>query len=190
MNREPTIFAADIGGTRIKLGVVRGKRLLTRCEIDARANEGLESALERIAKAARKMCLAGNIDWHSLGGMGLSFPGIIELRTGKILSTPAGKFDDAKNLNVPKIAQTLLGLPTRICNDANVALAGEWRFSMWALCAMVSWSFPVLAGKSAAAPFLFFAAMMVLQFFLVWIYLPETKGTSLEELQRRLKIGD
>ncbi len=63
-------------------------------------------------------------------------------------------------------------------------------FSMWALCAIVSWSFPVLAAKSAAAPFLFFAAMMVLQFFLVWIYLPETKGASLEELQRRMKIED
>jgi sugar porter (SP) family MFS transporter len=63
-------------------------------------------------------------------------------------------------------------------------------FSMWALCAMVSWSFPVLAAKSAAVPFLFFAAMMVLQFFLVWIYLPETKGASLEELQRRMKIED
>ena len=63
-------------------------------------------------------------------------------------------------------------------------------FSMWALCAIVSWSFPVLAGKSAALPFLFFAGMMVLQFFLVWIYLPETKGASLEELQRRLKIED
>lgn len=61
-------------------------------------------------------------------------------------------------------------------------------FHMWALCAMVSWSFPVLAGKSAALPFLFFAGMMVLQFFLVWIYLPETKGVSLEDLQRRLNI--
>jgi len=62
-------------------------------------------------------------------------------------------------------------------------------FSMWALCAVVSWSFPVLAGKSPATPFLFFAGMMVLQFILVWIYLPETKGASLEEIQRRLGAG-
>ena len=128
MNRETTILAGDIGGTRIKLGVVRGKRLLARAEIDARASEGLVSALERIDRAARKMCRVCNIKWRSLAGFGLSFPGIIESRAEKILSTPAGKFDDAKNLNVPKIVKALLGLPTRICNDANAALAGEWRF--------------------------------------------------------------
>lgn len=128
MNSEPTILAGDIGGTRIKLGVVRGKRLLARAEIDARSSEGLVNALERINRATRKMCRVGNIKWQSLSGFGLSFPGIIEPRTGKILSTPAGKFDDAKNLNVSKIVQALLGLPTRICNDANAALAGEWHF--------------------------------------------------------------
>ncbi len=59
-------------------------------------------------------------------------------------------------------------------------------FTMWALCAVVSWSFPVLAATSMVAPFLFFAGMMVLQFVLVWCFLPETKGVSLEELQRKL----
>jgi len=59
-------------------------------------------------------------------------------------------------------------------------------FSLWVICAAVSWMFPVLVGMSAFAPFLFFAAMMVVQFFFVWIALPETKGVSLEELQRRL----
>ena len=36
----------------------------------------------------------------------------------------------------------------------------------------------------------FFAAMMALQFVLVWMFLPETKGVSLEELQKRLGAGD
>ncbi len=59
-------------------------------------------------------------------------------------------------------------------------------FLMWLLCAGVSWSFPVIASKSGAGVFGFFAVMMVLQFFLVWKYLPETKGVSLEELQKQL----
>ena len=61
---------------------------------------------------------------------------------------------------------------------------------VWVLCLAVSWSFPVVAAKSGAYAFGFFAAMMVLQFFLVLIFLPETKGVSLEELQKRLGATD
>jgi MFS family permease len=63
-------------------------------------------------------------------------------------------------------------------------------FLIWVLCAGVSWSFPVVAAASGAYAFGFFALMMVLQFFLVLKYLPETKGISLEELQKRLGVVD
>ena len=63
-------------------------------------------------------------------------------------------------------------------------------FVIWVLCAAVSWSFPVVARQSGAYAFGFFAAMMVLQFILVLKYLPETKGVSLEELQKRLGVTD
>jgi MFS transporter, SP family, xylose:H+ symportor len=59
-------------------------------------------------------------------------------------------------------------------------------FLIWVLCAGVSWSFPVVAAASGAYAFGFFAVMMVVQFFLVLKYLPETKGVSLEALQARL----
>ncbi len=59
-------------------------------------------------------------------------------------------------------------------------------FLLWLLDIVVSWSFPVVADLSSAATFAFFAAMMVLQFFMVLKYLPETKGVSLEDLQTQL----
>lgn len=59
---------------------------------------------------------------------------------------------------------------------------------LWILDIAVSWSFPVVAGKAGAYAFGFFALMMVVQFFLVLKYFPETKGVSLEELQRRLGV--
>ena len=62
-------------------------------------------------------------------------------------------------------------------------------FTHWFWCAAVSWSFPVIADFSKAGPFLFFAFMMVLQFFMVWKFLPETKGVSLEEIQKKLGIS-
>jgi len=64
---------------------------------------------------------------------------------------------------------------------------------IWVLCLGVSWSFPVVAGTSggaAAYAFGFFALMMVVQFVLVLKFLPETKGVSLEELQKRLGVKD
>jgi len=63
-------------------------------------------------------------------------------------------------------------------------------FFMWLLCATVSWLFPVVAKVSGASAFGFFGAMMVLQLIMVWKYLPETKGVSLEELQKQLGIKD
>ncbi|HOX56226.1 MAG TPA: sugar porter family MFS transporter [Candidatus Paceibacterota bacterium] len=64
---------------------------------------------------------------------------------------------------------------------------------VWVLCLGVSWSFPVVVGKSGGgAPYAFgfFAAMMIVQFVLVARFLPETKGVSLEELQKRLGVAD
>ena len=122
------ILACDVGGTLIKFGLVRNGRLLARDEIDAEAYLGLARALERTARAARLLCRKAGVVPRELDGFGLSFPGIIEPQTGRILSTPAGKFDDARKLDVPKLVERLLGLPALVCNDANAALAGEWRF--------------------------------------------------------------
>ncbi len=59
-------------------------------------------------------------------------------------------------------------------------------FLLWLLDIAVSWSFPVVADYSGGSAFAFFAVMMVVQFFVVLKYLPETKGVSLEQLQTQL----
>ena len=60
--------------------------------------------------------------------------------------------------------------------------------SHWIMNAIISGTFPLLAKYSAGAPFVFFAAMMVLQFFVVLFVYPETKGITLEQMQHRLGI--
>jgi MFS family permease len=60
--------------------------------------------------------------------------------------------------------------------------------SHWVMNAAIAFTFPLLAKSSGAYPFVFFAAMMVLQFFVVLIGYPETKGVTLEQLQRQLGI--
>ncbi|MBN9614357.1 MAG: MFS transporter [Acidobacteriales bacterium 59-55] len=60
--------------------------------------------------------------------------------------------------------------------------------SHWVTNAAISLVFPLMAMSSGAYPFIFFAAMMVLDFFLVLFYYPETSNISLEHLQTSLGI--
>jgi SP family arabinose:H+ symporter-like MFS transporter len=61
--------------------------------------------------------------------------------------------------------------------------------SHWIMNALISLVFPILAARSGGIPFVFFAAMMVLQFVIVLRFFPETKGISLEQLQHKLGIN-
>ncbi|MFN5235857.1 MAG: sugar porter family MFS transporter [Bacteroidota bacterium] len=57
----------------------------------------------------------------------------------------------------------------------------------WVLAAIITNVFPHFADTYGGGPiFLFFSAMMVFQLLYVWRMMPETKGVSLEELQKRL----
>ncbi|WP_255462563.1 sugar porter family MFS transporter [Granulicella sp. WH15] len=60
--------------------------------------------------------------------------------------------------------------------------------SHWIMNALIAGTFPLIAAKSQALPFAFFAAMMLLQFFIVLFVYPETKGSSLEAIQAQLGI--
>jgi SP family arabinose:H+ symporter-like MFS transporter len=60
--------------------------------------------------------------------------------------------------------------------------------SHWIMNAIIAYAFPQLAKSSGAYPFVFFGAMMVVQFFVVLFFYPETKGYTLEKMQHRLGI--
>jgi hypothetical protein len=59
-------------------------------------------------------------------------------------------------------------------------------FTHWIMNALISWGFPVIAAHSKAAPFVFFSAMMVLQLLVVATMYPETKGVTLEDMEKKL----
>ncbi len=61
--------------------------------------------------------------------------------------------------------------------------------SHWVMNALISLVFPIMAKSSGGTPFAFFSAMMLLQFFIVLFFYPETKGATLEELQQKLGTG-
>ena len=59
-------------------------------------------------------------------------------------------------------------------------------FVHWSMAALISWTFPMIAGVSGGYAFAFYAVMMVGQ--LIWVIriMPETRGVPLEEMERLL----
>lgn len=62
-------------------------------------------------------------------------------------------------------------------------------FTHWVMAALISQTFPKLAAWSGASAFVFFAAMMGLQFLFALLLLPETKGGAIEDIEKRLGRG-
>lgn len=61
-------------------------------------------------------------------------------------------------------------------------------FTHWVWAAAVSWTFPIVAEASGGLPFVIFGVLMVVQFFAVAVLLPETRGVSLEAIQKQMGI--
>jgi sugar porter (SP) family MFS transporter len=53
----------------------------------------------------------------------------------------------------------------------------------WIMAAAITWTFPIVAGRVGGWVFLFFGAMMLLQFVWVWRFMPETNGVPLEKMR-------
>jgi SP family xylose:H+ symportor-like MFS transporter len=58
----------------------------------------------------------------------------------------------------------------------------------WIMAAAISWSFPIIAAASGWMTFAFYALCCVGQLIWVLTTMPETKGFSLEQIQRKLAI--
>jgi hypothetical protein len=59
----------------------------------------------------------------------------------------------------------------------------------WITNALVSLLFPVVAASTKSLPFAFFAVCMALQFFVVWLFFPETKRVTLESMRQAIGRG-
>jgi len=62
-------------------------------------------------------------------------------------------------------------------------------FTHWVMAGLISLGFPAVAAKSGGYPFVFFSVMMAVQFLVVLLWYPETKGITLEEMQKKFGIA-
>lgn len=119
-------IAIDLGGTIIKIGLIRDDEILEFSCFPAKAGKLAENL----------PCMESTIDllldkWkvpdEELGGIGLAFPGMVNPEEKRVTSTNE-KYDDACEIDLAEWAYTHWKAPFIIGNDARLAVVGEWRF--------------------------------------------------------------
>jgi len=120
-------LAADFGGRRIKLGLVKNGAVIAQHCLSAQAEQPLQERLQSVGLALRQLCLQAGIRLEQCQGVGFAYPSIIDTPRARILDH-FGKFGDARTLDLQAWARETLGLPLAMDNDARMALVGEWRY--------------------------------------------------------------
>ncbi len=119
-------IGVDLGGTRIKIGLVSGRTILEKRLVPAHSRSGLEQNLDAIRQAIDDMLNSGKYSKENFGGIGFGFPGLVDPVAKKILSTNK-KYDDALEANLDEWVQKNWQVPFYIDNDARMAAVGEWK---------------------------------------------------------------
>ncbi len=120
----------DMGGTRIKIGLVSNGEILATSVIQSSAHVSLEERLKDIGEHVDQLLQKTQC---TPTGLGIAFPGIVDTVGNKILSRYV-KFPDAQRVNLSQWAQGRWGTPLVLENDARAALLGEWKFGAGKSC--------------------------------------------------------
>jgi glucokinase len=121
-----TILACDLGGTRMKIGLVRNGVVAAQTAEPANSKQGLAPQLP-VLKAAWLRLLDGlKLRLGDCAGVSVAFASLVDPAAARVLAE-YGKFADAPDLDLRAWARQELDLPLAIENDARMALIGEWR---------------------------------------------------------------
>jgi glucokinase len=115
-------LALDVGGSHIACARVVDGRIEQRVHIPITSSEWFLPLLPRLGAVMEE------VRTSSVIGVAMAFPGLIEPRSGRILSTPAGKYEDAVGYDFYGWFGDRLGLPAKIEVDGRMALLGERAF--------------------------------------------------------------
>ena len=117
-------LSLDLGGTHIGCGIVRDRELLSSTSLDSAQAGSLRSHLPCVTSALKALLKESGANAEECEGIAVGFPGIVDVRSGRILST-LKKYEDAIHLNLRRWAIEQFGLSLRIENNARMALLAE-----------------------------------------------------------------
>ena len=125
--------AIDLGGTIIKIGLLKTGQLIERKEVRAQSLSGLKTQLPELETAINQMLRSNHLQKEDVMGIGISFAGLVDSSAGRILSTNQ-KYDDGPETDLVGWALSEWNWPLFAQNDARMALLGEWQYGAGMSC--------------------------------------------------------
>ena len=123
----PTLVAIDIGGTTVKLALVRegegAHQILVHDKVDTGPQDPGEHIVARIAQGVRRMI---DKTGERPAGVGVGCPGLIDNHRGVVVVS--ANLPTFKDFPLAAEIHRQVGLPTAIHNDAKAAVLGEFNF--------------------------------------------------------------
>ncbi len=122
----------DIGGTKcaVVLGECSGSgekcRINDKIRFATDSGRGWQAVVEQLLTSAEELLLRSGHRAEEFIGCGISCGGPLDSKKGVILSPP--NLPDWDHVELVRITQERLGIPTRLQNDANACALAEWQF--------------------------------------------------------------
>ncbi|TYR79338.1 ROK family protein [Priestia megaterium] len=117
----------DLGGTFVKMGIIRGGEVLEFKKIPSHSGCNLEGLLDEITDFFHQFKSKHHLELTDFRGIGMAVPGIIDFNEKRVLSINK-KYEQAIEFEFEKWAREVLNLPIVLENDAKAALVGEIGF--------------------------------------------------------------
>jgi glucokinase len=118
-------IALDLGGTRIKFGLLEAGQLQASANIEVPSSENFAAVLPIIEEQIAQMLQ--QTGHKNLNGIGMAFPTVVDSDNMRLLYKYV-KYNDANDLDLSDWARKKWQAPLVMENDARAALVGEWQY--------------------------------------------------------------
>lgn len=113
----------DLGGTRIKVGLIRNEKIIRLRLINVDSGKELRVYLTSIRDIIKEFLTEEFV----AEGIGVTFAGMVNSADGKIADT-SSKYEDAPLIDLNSWSESEFGLPLKIENDARAGCLAEWLY--------------------------------------------------------------
>jgi glucokinase len=134
--KDKIVVGVDLGATKMLVGVLKGRKVLAAVKAKTDPSGGEREFFATIAATVARAVGDAGLKPAQLTAVGAGCPGVLDYRTGRIVSSANIPF--IKDYPLARKLEKLFKVPAAVENDANMGLYGEQRFGAAAGCAQVA----------------------------------------------------